>query len=159
MNPWEHDPAFADLKILAQKLEAAMNATNDALLRAAGVQGDALVDAFAALQVRLLRLDTHGERRFREALEEKRVKTLAQGNIFMSCVMTSAVALSEFKSQPRQAAGGRLARGLERLKDRSTNPVSLSAFALTCFYSLLGKGAIGHLGALNKARKSLVSKG
>ena len=161
MNPWDSDPAFADLKILAEKLEAAFAAANDAVLRAVGIDPEHLTEAVAAVQTKLLGFDEHAARRFREALEEKRVKTLSQGNVVMTCVLSSAVALSEFKGQPKLAGGAAvspLTKGLDVLRDRSTNGISLGLFAFASFYALLGRGAWRYLGVLRQMKKTLEAK-
>ena len=154
MQYWQPDPSYEDLRTLALKLEAAFNAANGKLLHAAGVTHETLVDRLAEVQAKLLRFDAHARRRFADALEEKRVKSLAQGNVFMACVLCSAVALSEFKNAPRPAASGALGRRLDSLRRRSTNGLTLSAFTTASFYTLLGKGALDHLGA-RRQRKTI----
>ena len=158
MNPWDADPAFADLKILAEKLEAALAAANEAILRAVGTDGEHVGEFVADVQAKLLGFDEHARRRFHEALEDKRVKTLSQGNVVMTCVLSAAVALSEFKSQPRLAGAGGLSRSLDTLRDRSTNGVSLGLFAWATFYALLGRGAWRYVGVLRQMRKTLDAK-
>lgn len=140
--PWEQDPSFADLHMLASRLEALVSATNGVLLKATGLSAETIVGAFAQVQVDLLRLDEHGRVNLQRALEEKRVQTLAQGNIFMACTLVSAVALSEFKRLPRATAvgpSGWLRRAYGRMQDHSTTPASLGAFATVSFYTLLAK--------------------
>jgi hypothetical protein len=153
MHAWDSDPSFADLRQLAQRLEAALNRANETLLKAAGVGPEDVLDAFARVQGKMLGFDDHGTKRFHEALEEKRVKTLSQGSVVMTCVLSAAVALSEFKSQPRHTAGTAVERGLDRVRDKSTNGISLGLFALASFYGVLGKGAWRHLDALRRGRQ------
>ena len=142
MNFWENDPAFADFEALARKLEVAAAATNEALLKLANIEPQRLVEAFAQVQVRLLGFDLHAIKRFHQALEEKRVNTYARGNLFMTCVLTSAVALSEFKNQPQLAGGGGVLRKrLDKMRVYSTNSLSLAAFAWASFYAVMGQGA------------------
>lgn len=141
MARWDSDPAFGDLRQLALKLEAAFARANSALLKVSGVTPDEVLETFARVQGKILGFDDHALTRFRGALEEKRVKTLAQGNMFMTCVLSSAVALSEFKRQPRLARATILQRRLDRLRSKSTNPVALGILASASFYALLGKGA------------------
>jgi predicted amino acid dehydrogenase len=125
------------LEELARRLEAAFAKVNSNLLKAAGLTSEEVVDAFVDVQSRLLGFDEHGRALFREAVENARVKTYTQGNIFLACVLCSAIALSEFKKQPR-AASKRWSRLVQSLRDRSTSGPALGAFAWTSFYALMG---------------------
>lgn len=145
------DPSFEDLRILAQKLEAVIARTNKALLKAAAIEPGEALAAFSEVQATMLRFDDHGRRRFQEALEEKRVRTLAQDNLLMTCVMSAAIALTQFKQQPRTAQGNFLEKSLAHLRSRSTRPVSLGAFALASFYAVMGRGVVKHVKARKKA--------
>lgn len=139
-----------DLKALAQKLEAAFQKAHAKLLAALALEPDTVLDTLTGIQAKALGFDDHEKRRFAEALEEKRIKTLSQGNIFMTCVLSSAVALSEFKNTPRAASPGFVRRRLETFKGKSTNGLSLSVFAFSSFYALLGRGAIKRLAAFRQ---------
>ena len=142
MHFWEHEPQFADLEALARKLESALHATNDALIKLAQLDPQLLVESFAQTQGKILGFDNHGMRRFLEALEEKRVKTLAMGNLFMCCVLTAAVGLSEFKKQPHLAGGASFfRRRLDKLRTHSTNSLALAALASASFSAVIGQGA------------------
>lgn len=133
------------MKALAAKLEAAIQKAHAKLLQAILLEPESVLETLTGIQAKALGFDEHEKRRFHEALEEKRVKTLSQGNIFMTCVLTSAVALSEFKKMPRAASPGFLRRGVEVFKGKSTNGLSLGVFAFSSFYALLGRGAIKRL--------------
>lgn len=134
-----HPPPFHDdeIEALARRLEAAFQTINRRLLRLAGVEAEAIVEAFGDVHAQMLGFDTHGRTALREAIESARVKTLSQGNIFVACALSSAIALSEFKRQPR-LTNNRFARPLDRLRRLSTNALSLSLFAMSSFYALLG---------------------
>ncbi|MCX6109124.1 MAG: hypothetical protein NTZ90_05900 [Proteobacteria bacterium] len=144
MNPWENDPAYADFRVLAQKLEAALSASNRLLISLASLTPEAVLPAFKAAQGQILGFDEHAMERFAVALEEKRVVTLSQNNIFMTCILSSAVALSEFKIQPQKADGGFLAKSLNKLRQHSTTSLSLGALAWASFYTVMGKGLLVH---------------
>jgi len=142
MPSWDHDPAFADFKVLAQKLEAALTASNALLIKLANLSPEAVLPAFSLAQAQMLGFDVHAMQRLQEALEEKRVVTLSRGNIFMTCILSAAVTLSEFKNQPLQTQGGLLARSLNKIRQHSTNSISLGAFAWASFYAVMGKGLL-----------------
>ena len=152
MPSWEHGPAYAELEAIARKLEAAVAATNEILLKLAKIEPSRLVETFAQVQSRMLGFDSHTTRHFMQSLEEKRVNTYAMGNVFMACVMTAAVALSEFKSQPQPANANFLRRRLGRLRTYSTNALSLTAFAWASFHAVLGQGALHQLQVLLESR-------
>ena len=135
-----YDPhGFPDerLEELARKLEAAFSKINTSLLKAAGLSTDDLVAALIEVQAGLLGFDEHGKATLRDAIEAARVKTYSQGNIFMACVLCSAIALSEFKRQPLPTAT-RWSRLLRNLRAYSTNAPTLAAFAWASFYALMG---------------------
>src|SRR6476661_2426195 len=92
-------PAFLDenLEEVARRLEAAFSAVNAGLLKAAGLEADALIEAFGEVHARMLGFDEFGRKALADAIENARVKTYSQGNVFLACVLCSAVALSEFK--------------------------------------------------------------
>ena len=148
MHPWDHDPAYADFKVLAQKLEAALTASNAFLIKLANLNPEGVLPAFSLAQAHMLGFDAHAMQRLQEALEEKRVVTLSQGNIFMTCILSAAVTLSQFKQQPQQTQGGLLARSINKLRQHSTNSLSLGAFAWASFYAVMGKGLLFKANAL-----------
>lgn len=129
---------FPDERIeeLARRLEAAFTAFNTSLLKAAGLNSDEIVEAFIDIQARLLGFDANAHQSLREAMEDARVKTLSQGNIFMACVLSSAVALTQYKRQPRQTSG-RFLRLTRQLHQQSTSGPALAAFVWTSFYALM----------------------
>lgn len=152
MRDWSSDPAFEHLRVLAQKIEAAATAANKAMLKGAKLTPEEALDAVASIQAKMLRLDDHATRRFREALEEKRVRSLSQDSLVMTCVLASAVALSEFKHQPRKVSASLLDRSLEALKERSTTGLGLGAFALATLYAVVGRGVTTHVKERRRAK-------
>lgn len=152
MRDWSSDPAFENLRLLAQKIEAAATAANKAMLKGAKLTPEQALDAVASVQAKMLRLDDHATRRFKEALEEKRVRTLSQDSLVMTCVLAAAVALSEFKHQPRRVSGSWLDRPLEALRERSTTGLGLGAFAMATLYAVLGRGVTSHLQDRRRAK-------
>ncbi len=142
MSPWENDPAFAQIEEIARKIEQAVAATNEALMKLAKIEPQRVVETFAMVQAQMLGFDSHATKRFIQALEDKRVNTYAMGNLFVACVMTAAVALSEFKNQPIAANAGYIRRRLRRLRNLSTNGVTLAAFAWASFNAVIGQGAV-----------------
>lgn len=140
MRDWTKEPGFEHLQQLAKKIEKIAAASNAALLKGAQIEPGQALDVVSEVQATMLRLDDHGKRRFREALEEKRVRTYAQESLIMTCVLASAVALTEFKKQPRKLSLGLLDKPLAILKDRSTTGLGLSAFAMATFYAVMGRG-------------------
>ncbi|MEN9834922.1 MAG: hypothetical protein RL011_1115 [Pseudomonadota bacterium] len=150
MSPWENDPAFANVEELARKIEKAVAVTNEALMKLAKIEPHRVVETYAQVQAQMLGFDSHTTKRFMQALEDKRVNTHAMGNMFMACVMTSAVALSEFKNQPLAANAGYLRRRLQRLRHLSTNGVTLAAFAWASFHAVMGQGAAHQIKAWRK---------
>jgi hypothetical protein len=155
---YEKDPAFAEMEALARRLEAAVAATNEALLKLAGIDSENIVAAFAETQGQLLGFDDLAMQKFRQALEDKRVTTLAMGNVFMTCVLSSAVALSEFKRLPQRSTGHSLLRRLDRLRTHSTNGLALAAFAWSSFYAVLGKGTWRKVKARRRQRSLSIAQ-
>jgi hypothetical protein len=129
-----------DLRAAAMKLEKIARKVNDAFLRVGSLDQDRLLPAMAEVYAEILRFDLHTREKFSQALEDKRVKTLAQGSVVMTCVMGAAVALTEFKRMPKPVSGSFLQRGLERLKGASSHPASLAGLSVAGFYGLMGRG-------------------
>lgn len=150
MRDFSQEPGFENLQEIAKRLEKVAKATNDALLKGANIEPGKVLEVVAETQAKMLRLDDHGKRRFVEALEEKRVRTFAQDSLVMTCVLSSAVALREFKNQPRRVDHSLFAAPLTRLREKSTTGLGLGAFALATFYAVVGRGVTRHL--KNKAR-------
>jgi hypothetical protein len=153
VNRWNHDPTFEDVERVAEKLERAVAKANLALHKLADIDpGDAL-KVFIEVESKLLRFDSHATKRFEEALEEKRVRTLAHGDLVMTCVLSAAVALSEFKKQPHTVTATKSAKLLSRVRQYSTTSFGLLTFATLTFYTVLGRG-VGHHAAEFKRRYS-----
>lgn len=130
-----------DLRVAAMKLEQAAKKVNSAFLRVGNVDQEKLLPALVNLYSQILRFDDFSRKKFQDSLEEKRVKTLAQGGVIMSCVMAAAVALTEFKRAPKPAISESiLQKGLVRLKGVSSHPMSLAGLSLAGFYGLMGRG-------------------
>lgn len=153
MNPdWQSDPAYADLRRIAETLEKTVSAANAAILSVSGIDAGSVVDRFAVTHARLLNLDPSGQEALRIALEEKRVQTLAQGNVFAACVLSSAVALGLFRHLPRHVSGGLATRIVEKVRPLSTHGLTLSAYALTTLYATIGVGVFRKLRKLARER-------
>lgn len=144
MSRWNQDPTFEDVERIAEKLEKAVAKANLALHKLAYLKPGEALEAIAATQAKMLRFDTHTTQRFNEALEEKRVRTLAHGDIVMTCVLSAAVALSEFKRQPQLVPSQRSIRLLTRIQKYSTTSLGLLTFATLTFYTILGVGIGQH---------------
>lgn len=129
-----------DLRAAAMKLEKIARKVNDAFLRVGNVDQDKLLPAIAEVYAELLRFDQHTREKFSQSLEDKRVKTLAQGSVIMTCVMGAAIALTEFKRMPKPVSGSFLQKGLVRLKTASSHPATLAGLSVAGFYGLMGRG-------------------
>ena len=145
-TPWEFDPAFADVRAVVERLEAAVQAAHRVLLKVADTNPESVVEVFARQQGELLRLDDHAKQLFAAALESKRVKTIAHGNIALACVLTAAVALSEFRELPGSAVppgpGALLRRALRHVRQHSTHPATLLALSWVSFQAVLARGLL-----------------
>lgn len=122
------------------KLEKVARKINAAFLRVGNVDQEKLLPVLTEVYSEILRFDDHTRRQFAAALEEKRVKTLAQGSVIMTCVMGAAVALTEFKRIPKPVAGSILQKGLAKLQAASSHPMSLAGLSIAGFYGLMGRG-------------------
>jgi hypothetical protein len=149
--PWNNDIPFDELRSLAGRLEAVFAAANERARRLAALEPGEVLEGFAVTQAALLRFDEFEAKRFRAALEEAQVRTLAGDNIFLSCVLSAAVALRQFKHKPR-AVAGRWARMLGALQDKSTAAPTLWLFSVASLYGVFGKGAVRHI-AKRRTRK------
>lgn len=127
-----------DIERIARRLEQMFFYVNDKLLEAAGISREQLIPRLAEVQGQILGFDEFMQKNFLEALEERRVRTLSGTSIFASCVLCSAVALSQFKRQPLNLSS-RWARQLSMLQRRSTNPASLLLLSAASFSTLFGK--------------------
>lgn len=152
MPQWSDDIPFAELQAIAQKLEEAARRLNQRLLASAGLGPDELLPAFIETHAALLRFDEFGKKRLAQAVEEGRVHTLSGGNLFMTCVLSSAIALSEYKKLPRPVQS-RFAPQLKFLKDNSTGVPALTMMAFASFYALIGRQAAKKFTTLRSERK------
>jgi len=142
MDRWTGQFNDEDIQRLAKRIEEIVAKAHQALVWTVASPKDDVVEAFVVQQAKILGFDDYTARRFRESLENQRIKTLAQGNVFLSCALTSAVALTTAKEAPRPIATSLAAVGRNYLLSRSQSPLSLLTFAVTCFYLVVGQGAI-----------------
>ena len=134
---------------VAWRLEQIFQGVNRSLLATAGVPAELVVDGFFKVQSELLNFDKEEKLAFETALEEQRVRSLACQNIFMACVLSSAVALSQFKKKPRSTRRGiaSIGRFLQRY---STNPLTLLAFSSTSMQALIARGLLDNWRAMRR---------
>lgn len=140
----QHDFGFdpKQLEELSRLLEAGIEKLNSGLLSAVGITAEEVVSSLIEVQTQLLKFDQHEAKNFKEAVENARVKTLSQGNLFMACILCSALALSAFKNQPQPASiTKQKLRFMRNLRQHSTSGPALFAFAWASFYALLGSKA------------------
>jgi hypothetical protein len=76
----------------------------------------------------------------------------------MSCILTSAIGLKQFKKEPRTVSvGGLRGRFLAKLKDMSTAKSALWTFTLASFYAVVGSAAYKRLVELREKRGGVIS--
>ena len=138
---------------VALRLERIFKDVNRSMLATAGVPAELVVDGFFTIQSELLRFDRQEKLAFETALEEHRVRSLASQNIFVACVLSSAVALSQFKKRPQSTRKGIASLG-NLLQRYSTNPLSLMAFSTTSMQTLLARGLLGNWRSRRRFLKS-----
>ncbi len=142
-------PTPRELEELARKLEALLNGVNARLLHVARIDPEGVAQVFVEAQATLLHFDAAAKRRFHEAVEEARVKSLARDNFLMSCLLTSAVALKQYKREPRSVSlTGVRAKLAGKLKAMSTGKTALWTFTVASFYAVLGSAAYKRLSEL-----------
>lgn len=129
-----------ELRAAALKIEQAARKLNAAFLKVGFVDGQQVLPAVIEVYSEMLRFDGVTKANFTRSVEEKRVQTIAQGNVIVSCVLCAAVALSELKKSPKPAQPTYVQKQLLKFRDASTNPMSLAGLSLAGFYGLLGKG-------------------
>lgn len=151
---WNHDISLADLQALAQRLEAFAAGLNAKAMAIAGVASGEVVTAFANEQAKLLRFDHFDRRQLIEAIEEARVQTLAQDNVFLACVMSAALALKHFQQRPRSVEG-RWGTQVAYLQKRSTGLPALWLLSVASIYGVLGRGAVKRISAWRKRPRVL----
>lgn len=151
-------PTPQEMEELARKLEAFLGKVNAKFLHEARIDPDSVAQVFVETQATLLQFDEAARARFSDAVEEARVKSLARDNFLMSCLLTSAVALKQFKREPRSASLTGLRRKLAgALKDASTGKTALWMVTLASFYAVLGSAAYKRLVELRTAKKAVVT--
>ena len=134
-----YDPTFDEIERLARILERTVEKAQSTFLRAAGVPEEQMIAALVDIQSKLLRFDSHSKRRLEGAVEEKKVRDLAAGNLFLATVLTSAVTLTEFKRRPRLVS--RRPWRLEKfLRNKSTTSPALLALSSTSLQLMVGRG-------------------
>jgi hypothetical protein len=146
-----------DLHAAALKLEKVVKSVNAALLKVGFIDQDKLMPTVIDVYSEILRFDSFTKRRFEQSVEEKKVRTLAQGGVIMTCVMTAAVALSELKNLPKPVQQNLLQKGLHKLKEKSSHPMSLAGLSLAGFYGLMGRGIF--LRAKSSSGKTVIADG
>ena len=144
-------PTPEEMRELARRLEELVRGMNGALLKLAAIDPDGVVDVFVETQAKLLFFDAAAKERLGTAIEDARVKSLARDDFLMSCLLTSAVALKQFKNEPRRV-GGTVARLVNRLQGAATAPPSLWAFTLASLYGVLGSRAYARLQAAREKK-------
>jgi len=146
-----------ELHAAALKLEKVVKSVNAALLKVGLVDQEKLMPAVVDVYCEILRFDSFTRKKFEQSLEEKKVRTLSQGGVIMTCVMTAAVALSELKLAPKPTQQNFFQKGLSQLKGVSSHPVTLAGLALAGFYGLIGRGIF--LRVKNSNGRKIISEG
>ncbi len=129
-----------ELHAAAMKLEKVVKSVNSTLLKVGYVDQEKLMPAVVDVFCEILRFDSFTKKKFEQSLEDKKVRTLSQGGVIMTCVMTAAVALSELKHVPKPIQQNLLQKGLTKLKGASSHPMTLAGLSLAGFYGLMGRG-------------------
>ena len=150
-------PTPKELEDLARKLEAFLTKMNARFLQEARINPERLVGVFVETQGAMLHFDASAQRRFEEAIEEARIKTLSRDSFLISCLLTSAIALKQFKREPRSASlTGVKARLAGVLKARSTGTAALWAFTVASFYAVVGSAAYKRIVELKEKKGGVV---
>ena len=136
---WSDD--YQDMEELARRLEEVFRQASVTVLRASGVSAEKMVDAMIDLQASILRFDDFAKKGLWQAAEDKQVRRLAADNVFLGAVLTSAVALSEYKKAPRNVSqpDSKAVRQLRRL---STTVPSLFLLSSATIHGLLGRSLL-----------------
>lgn len=101
---WEaldKEQSLEELEQIARRIEAMVDRAQLAVIKLADIKSGEVLDTFFDVQANMLRLDEAGRKQFKEMLEEKRVRSLAQDSLVLTSVLSAAVALLVFKNQPR----------------------------------------------------------
>ncbi len=157
MHQWTSQFSHDELERLAKRLEHLVTKAHNTLVWTTASPDT--VEAFALAQAKLLGFDEYTLRKFRESLENQRVKTLAQGNLFLTAILTAAVALRTAKEAPRSLQKDFATKGRNFLLEHSTSGLALLSFALSSFYAVLGQGALFRIkSCLAQAQKTVKPK-
>jgi hypothetical protein len=149
---FDREPTMEDLEQIARRIEAIIDRAQIAVIKLADIKSGEVLETFFDVQSAMLRFDELGREQFRHLLEEKRVKTLAHESLVMTGVMSSAVALTVFKNQPKTVSDAPLERILVRVRKGSTHPLTLITFAIASLYAVIGRGALRQVSRLNSHR-------
>ena len=152
-------PTPQDLEELAQRLEALLTRVNARFLQVARIDPEGVVQVFVETQAKLLQFDEAAQQRFHEAVEAARVKTLARNSFLMSCLLTSAIALKQFKSEPKRVSQrGIFGKIAGVLKSRSTGATALWSFTLASFYAVVGSAAYKRVAEMREQKDAVVKE-
>lgn len=132
--------SYEELHAAAMKLEKVARNVNGALLKVGFIDQDKLIPAVIGVYSEILRFDTYTKTKFEQSIEDKKVRTLSQGGVIMTCVLGAAVALTELKNAPKPTQQNILQKGLAKLRASSSSPVTLAGLSLAGFYGLMGRG-------------------
>lgn len=149
---FDREPTMEDLEHIARRIEAIIDRAQIAVIKLADIKSGEVLETFFDVQSTMLRFDELSKEQFRILLEEKRVKTLAHESLVMTGVMSSAVALTVFKNQPKPVSDAPLERILTRVRKGSTHPLTLVTFAIASLYTVIGRGALRQVSRLNSHR-------
>lgn len=158
-----HDIPFEDLRALAERLEAALGKINKKLLSMAGVEEGGVVNAMTDAAAMILRLDEFSKKKLVKAVEEARVQSIARDAIPLACVLTAAVALTEFRKAPLPVAGLAqrvmvakvVGKGKKALRAISGLPPAVPAFSVAMLYAIAGMRLRDRLRDRKKKPKTL----
>lgn len=149
---FDREPTMEDLEHIAKKIEAMIDRAQIAVIKLADIKSGEVLETFFDVQAAMLRFDEPSRKQFKQLLEEKRVKSLAQESLVMTGVMSSAVALSIFKNQPKVVSDAPLERIFSRVRKGSTHPLTLVTFAVASLYAVIGRGALRQVSRLHAHR-------
>lgn len=146
-----------ELHAAAMKLEKVARNINGALLKVGFIDPDRLIPAVVGVYSEILRFDKFTKAKFERSIEEKKVRTLSQDGVIMTCVLSAAVALTELKNTPKPTQQNLFQKGLTKLRETSTSPMTLAGLSLAGFYGLMGRGIF--LRAKTATKSKVISSG
>ncbi len=152
---WEvldREPSLEDLEQIARRIEAMIDRAQIAMIKIADIKSGEVLEAFYDVQATMLRFDEAGRKQFKDLLEEKRVRSLAQESLVLTSVLSAAVALLVFKNQPRTVSEAPLERIFDRVRRGSANPLTLVTFSIASVYAVIGRGAVRQVTRLSGRR-------